>query len=125
MKVFEALDIIEKKFSSGEYQAEVRKRTEEDGEEPWIMMLDEFDIEPFELEGYYVAPWYSPEPRKAKMTFKKVEVFFKEGEYIIQIVCYEPVLSMITMFWEKTPQIGWGFHEFRKHLETKLKGGEV
>uniref|UniRef100_A0A7V3ZSW5 Uncharacterized protein n=1 Tax=candidate division WOR-3 bacterium TaxID=2052148 RepID=A0A7V3ZSW5_UNCW3 len=121
MKVLEALNIIEEKFKSGEYQNKVKKRTKEDGKEPWIMMLDEFDIEPFELEGYYTAPWYSPEPRKTKMNFKKVEVLFRNKEYIIQIVCYEPVLSMVKIGWKKTPLFGWEFYEFKQLLKRKLK----
>lgn len=121
MKILEAFEKIEEKFKSGEYQEKLKKRIETEGEEPWIMLLDEFEIEPFILEGYYRAPYYSLGPVKTKITFKKVEVLYKDGDYIIQVVCLEPVLSIVKIYWEKTPAYGWEFYEFKRHLEILNK----
>lgn len=120
MKVLEVLEKIEEKLKTGVYQREIKRRTEEDGKEPYRMMLDEFDIEPIELEGYYIPSWRFPVPIKTKMTFKKVEVLFENKTYIIQIVSYKPP-NMIKIGWEKAPLFGWEFYEFKQFLKKKLE----
>ena len=114
MTILEALTAIESKILSGVYYEKVK--TEGSG----LKLLDRFEIEPVKIKGEYKS-LYNFEPVSMMPEFTEVEVLYRLGRYILQIISLKPFATVSLVWEEGDKDILSKFSEFKKIIGEKLE----
>lgn len=114
MTILEALASIESKISSGVYYEKVKS------EASGLKLLDRFEIEPVGIKGEYKS-LYNFEIVSMTPEFTEIEVLYRLGKYIVQIISLKPFATVSFVWEEGDKDISAKFGEFKKIIEEKLE----